>query len=503
MDAKTYAEHVKRCSLCNRKGGLILLTRYALASRDSNAPEVSEDFKVTQDGSASVALDEDTLYTQRLLDAGFVYVYDPENARSSMHRSPWQGYTSDNLGFLIPFPVPTPRDYAFSPPDRCTVPCDPWANEMVARCISVPNPDKPRTIWIGFSRTRWTQAVFKENEKEHVRDSHMRRFDLAKWWREGRHEHACSMGECDRHITEMATSIKRGSFDFSHAPLEMTRPRHNTAAMAKFVSEEPRYPATDTREAELIKKTSARPGGQEILRQARSFPKESLLRAAERQLGAENKHKAAVVALDDPAGVLMDLNVYMDFQLQRYLDEILAPNTKLGREITIAGIIENMKEGIGNDILRRCEGQARGGSFLLRYHTQDYFKQIYKKFLDDPDALEESAKRHWLKYDAKIDWDKLNASKVVFQNLLIAYDRAHTLPLAKAYVAWFNSPKFYNHMSYNHDPDDVDSGEAYATLTSHCLGSVQNKTPVLEEVIIKQLQDSVEDRTKVLARALI
>ncbi|MCL1825995.1 MAG: hypothetical protein FWG26_08700 [Betaproteobacteria bacterium] len=521
MDAKTYAEHVKNCGLCNRKGGLILLTLYGLASRDSNAPEVSGDFKVTKDGAAGVPLDEDTLYTQRFPGAGFVYVYDEENVDIFGKKAPWQGYASNELGFLTPFPIPMPSGYvhpAATAAGGCAVPCDPWAHEMQARCISVVKPDKPRAIWIGFSRTQWTPAVLKENEKESVRARHMREFDLGKWWGSGRHEHACSLEECDKHITEMAGGIKRGSFDFSHTPLAMAVSRVNVEELAKFIGKTPEYPATDTRAGELMKEVVKRPGGAQVLQKAQSTPKESLLRAAERLLGAENKHKAAVVALDDPAGILMDLNVYMDVQHQRYVDEILAPGTELGRKIAIADIIGNMKNGVKNDILGRCERQADGGSLLLRAHTHEHFRRVYGQLRDNPDMLEEAAKNRWSKYAEKIDEGKIKDSWTIYNNLLEAYDRDHTLPLARAYVKWFNSPLFASHMECSHDPANVESGLAYAAITSRCLGyelkggkqggevqfgGAQDKGPVLEEVILPQLQDCVKDKAKVLARALV
>jgi hypothetical protein len=193
----------------------------------------------------------------------------------------------------------------------------------------------------------------------------------------------------------------------------------------------------------------------------------------------------------------------MDFRQQRYQDKIAGPKTKLGREVTIAGIIESMRDGIQNDILGRAERQADGVSLLLRATTHEHHRRVFGLLRDNPDALEAAARRRWAKYDEKIDWGKLNDSKTEFQNLLTAYDRDHTLPLAKAYVEWFNSPLFIGHMDCCHDPADLESGVAYTTLISHCLGSVQNKTPVLEEVIVKQLQSSVTDKTKVLARALM
>ena len=306
MDAKAFAEHKKKCKRCNRKGLPILLTRYAIAPKDPRVPEIKDAFRVTRTlgGEAAPELGINTVYTNRLLRPGYVYIYDTENLDAKNRKTPWKGYVIDNLGYLTPFPIPTPVGYEMPATHSASEVCDAWANEMLVRCISIDNPEKPRKIWVGYSDTMWTKAVLKEHESERTRDRHMRKFDVGQWWKNVSHEHACKMEACDQHVVEMVKTVPVGLFEFSPAPLNVPRYSRDWEALAKAGNMEiSSFPFNNKEKEKKILENMGRVQQQNsgpLLAEASATPKKNLLRAAQRLLGGE-QHKAVVLALDDPA----------------------------------------------------------------------------------------------------------------------------------------------------------------------------------------------------------
>jgi hypothetical protein len=69
----------------------------------------------------------------------------------------------------------------------------------------------------------------------------------------------------------------------------------------------------------------------------------------------------------------------MDVQHQRYVEGILGPQTKLGRKITIAGIIESMRDGVENDILGRAKRQAEGLHIGRAIDWLNFWKGVIKQ----------------------------------------------------------------------------------------------------------------------------
>jgi len=428
---------------------------------------------------------------------------------------PWQGYYINHRGYYIPFPVPKGSYPIATNANENVVPCDPWASEMVARCISVIDPNKPRTIWLGFSDTQWTDDVLKENEQEAVRDRHMTRFDLGQWWSTGSHPNACPLDECDKHIMDMAAEVNRKAFEFSPAPIPNPRIAHDAQTLAALTGVKLHYPLSTAQLAEIFQKIPfikdpEQRAKAEALRGSPSTPKDSLLRAAERMLGAENKHKAAVVAINDPVGILMDLSIYIDYRAEKYVSGEFAK--KYERQITIGGIIKNIEAGIksGTKEFWTEETPKFEKKELPWYEKITYigaetteYQQRSEAYKKDPKLLEKAIDAQWEKYGKKIDPTKMKAAEQAFEADLKAFDQDHILPLVKGYVSWFQGKSFTASMECNHDPCDMNSGLSYATIVSLCLGSLQDKTPINEEIIVKQLNAGMLDKTNVLSRALV
>ena len=515
MDAKT-AEHKKNCKMCNRKGLPLLLTRYAIAPKISKAPEMKDDgvFKVTKDGTSFVPLDSDTIYTQRLLRAGYVYVYDPIRKTVDGRPNPWQGYAVNVKGYLTPFRVDDDLRYIPKIANE-DIPCDPWVSGMLARCISVETPEKSRTIWIGFSDTLWTKNVLDEHENKATRDRHMRSFNPKTWWDSEKHNHTCRLEECDKYVVEMAAGVKRQTFEFSPAPLYSLPTVYDWKTLAERADAKPDDSVSaDKRQKEALQKQYAEKyakAATEMLANP-STPKDSLLRASERLLGEKNKHKVAVVALNDPVGILMDLAVYTDYSYGNYYEKVLMKEYEEEKGMTykrclaIAGIIESIEAGIRNGTKEYWKERARRKvSYASKAaHSASYAEKGWaQNTLGNPELLKKSADARWEKYATRFDKKKIDAARNAFEVDLNAFFEKHIRPLVKGYVEWFKSDYFVASMECNHDTDNMDSGVSYATITSLCLGCMQDKALVNEEIIMKQLEASALDKNQVLSRALV
>jgi len=510
MDAKAYEEHKKNCKKCNRKGLPILLTRYAIAPTDSGAPEVNGPFKVVKDKDENIIkLDSNTVYTQRLPRAGYIYVYDSENLGERNQKAPWKGYVVDKLGYLTPFPVPTPKSYVMPDPNSGEPPCDAWANEMLARCISVVNPEKARTIWIGFSDTRWTDAVLKENSKEETRDRHMRKFNVGQWWSLVTHDHACTVDQCSKHLT--VSSKKPGAFEFSPAPLINARPIQDLETLAKLAGVKMTYPPSSLNYGvlmtKLVKEKSTKEFGNILAQTSDASAIGSLSRVAERLLGADNKHKAAIVALDDPAGILMDLASYMDYRLEEHAKKVLPKQFEweLATAASIEGIYNNYvntaKDWAPEDVV-----DQEGTNFL--YHEdkpQDYYAMMKAaEMKKNPEKAKEYARNKWKRlYDPKYDE---NARKSVPDKMLEAlkkYDKDELAPLANAHTEWFESDAYTNYMELNHDSKNIESGMCYSMVVSLCIGLTQSRGKCVAMQIRQMLHGRVDNKKDIIQRALI
>lgn len=501
MNAKEFEEHKKNCKMCNRKGLPILLTRYAIAQKRSAAPPIGGSFKVAVDpaGTPAPPLDADSLYTQRLLRAGYLYIYDEENINDVGRKAPWKGYVINREGYLTPFPVPVPPPpYVLPSPVDADKPCDPWANEALARCITILHPEKARTIWIGFSDTRWTDAVLKAHEDPETRNRHMRSFDVGQWWNAVAHEHACGLDQCATNIAELGEKISAKDFAFSPAGFIVPRYARDTETLQKLAGVQVQeYPISKKAEDKLLDSAGGKLSklqGEEQKALATALVNcnrstvQLLAHAAERLLGAENKHKAAILALDDPAGLLMDLSVYMDYALKQYMDEVIP--VKFYREITISSIIGVLKKGVieakKSEIIRESK---RKPIEMNSPNSYDAGPGNAAMLIAKPEQFEKVCNSAWDQYANKIDEDKVKAWPERVKESIESFDKEHIVPLANAYVAWFDSPLFTGNMECNHDPAHFDSGLAYTELVSLCLGGAQDKTAVGDYLMQKLSED--------------
>jgi len=511
MDAKQFAEHKKNCKKCNRQDLLILPVLQEIAPKESRSPELSGKFSVEED----ILLNKNTnlIYTLRLVRPGFLYVYDSIQKTRDGRPNPWQGYIVSNLGNLTPYTAWRCKPNMDEPP-----PCDPYNCGMLARCISIKNPEVPRKIWIGFSDTMWTMPVFDKNEKKTERERHMRTFDVGQWWTSQTHDHACSLDQCKNHVLEMAQGVDTKCLEYSTIPLNLPGSVFDANAMLQRVNEERakkgeslyplEYPVPQEKVGLLMQemvRLKIVPSRTDPFMQTLSAEKQLLL-AAERVMGEKNKHRAAVVALNDPAGILRDLAVYMDYKHAKFEANLLESNN-FQRKFYIASAIKGLETAVKNNVLEVIDEVAHSepvalmpitGGATFGYGMKVHSSNIY----NDPARLKALQDRKWERCSKKFDPAAIENTQNEYNEKLAEFDKANIVPLAHAWVSWFKSKRYVACMECNHDANDLGSGIDYAKNVSLCLGACQNKLPVIGE-ILEQLEADVTDHTKVLSRALM
>ncbi|MCL2644812.1 MAG: hypothetical protein FWD51_05050 [Betaproteobacteria bacterium] len=550
MDAKEFAKHKEGCEKCHRAGGLIMPVLCAIATKESGAPELSGQFKI----DSGISFDDggDTIYTLRLPREGFLNVFDPILKSRDRHGNvvpdPWRNFVVNELGHITPY-----TGWRGVPPARIDQepPCDPFSCGMLARCISIPEPEKPRTIWIGFSDTCWTADVFKKHENKAYRDRHMRQFDVGAWWASQTHDHACSISQCKQHIAELAGANKN-AFAFSTAPFNVPGAAHDVHAMLERINEARKqkgenplfmqYPIPQSKAGELLGEMAKL--GIVSQNPPASFPDTQIISAAGRVMGEKNKHKAAVVALDDPVGIVKDLAVYMDAKRAKFDQDLRKdPNKQYERKLHVASVIKALEASIKGgakdyweqggykETLKKVgKGYVKAAEFVGNTfppfpNLALSFNPAIKKAIDelknkgmdktaeaigrkadpyvtDPKFLEARANAKWKDYASRFNAAEVESVQKEFDAELSAFDKKCILPLSNAWVSWFKSKRFIASMECNHDANNLQSGLAYAKLVSLCVGASQDKLPVIEEMLA-QLNADATSHEHVLSRAFM
>jgi hypothetical protein len=228
----------KHCDMCHKEGLPILLTRYAVATKDvmspdkekrhityeSKAPDLTgkSGFDPFQNSGGPIPLGDKAYYTLRKLRPGFVYTYNPK-ASDAAHR--WRCYQVTETSCLLPVPLllDPPKDSNAPPADAAkpqkVSPCKPEKNGSFAACITIPTDELPEieTLWITFSDVRWTQQVIDQYEADTdgCRTKTMRPFNVKEWIEQGTpQKHIEKIEQVDQHITEYAPGIDARAFEY-------------------------------------------------------------------------------------------------------------------------------------------------------------------------------------------------------------------------------------------------------------------------------------------------
>ncbi|TJZ78715.1 T6SS effector BTH_I2691 family protein [Chitiniphilus eburneus] len=437
-----------KCKMCDKRGLPILLTRYAIAPHDSGAPEVQGGFIVTDQGGAKIELKDAAMYTQRLLRSGYLYVFDEKRNR-------WYGYFITPDGYYMPFDIPKtgPTPPAITGNPKKIVPCNPEKNGVIAGCITLSTPTEAGKVWFGFSDVEWTKTVWQRHQEASYRKLHMREFDVAKWLGSGTHRHAGGIHLHASYIAEYTPGLNKKTFAFSPAQFNQ-RTGQSKALIHDF---------------------------------------ENL-----------NRGKGVFVALNDPAGLAMDLATLMTSTLNAFMTR-----TDHHRKLTVSTAIQSIQAGI----YRHAEEEAMAdadmaqGQMLAQSNGMLLMTESGRRSYDamgkvSADTLEDYKTKAWKKYQTSYHEPERAKFQKEFDKKLGELDASYIGPLAVAHAAWMKSQRMANVFECNFDEHNTDSGQVYTSVLSLCVGATQDKQACFD-LYSEWMHGRLDDKKNLLLRGLI
>ncbi|MDT3499598.1 T6SS effector BTH_I2691 family protein [Stenotrophomonas maltophilia] len=432
----------QRCPACDRQGLMILPLRYAVANADvspvNQAPSLKAPFgNVVGKISLPTALAK---YTLRLMREGYIYVFNEKLGEAG-----WKGYTSDARGYLAEFDL-----HDENPPVAKAgnnAPCGRRAGSEMARCIAIPDahvPGRVGKVWLAFTDTPWTTEVLKKHRASaELRELNMRCIDVAAW---------ATSGTDQPHVGSLSTNLmnvaefKLGThlLDKVMQPLNQLWPLGFQGAISTF---EPAFAGTS------IPFHSAQGELPKIMDGART---------------ASRGIPLALVALEDPVGIAMDLNSQILHRARAWHDE---PLRKWKRESAQA--VTGLQRAVQNGAVQRTsEARSTSVGLLATWFPATVGSAVPGRGVGEKmehagyvgeDEAERLGKKAWDEdhltfYDAKRMTDYINRELPAER---AEFERSTIDPLDEAYVSWMRSSCYRNHFSCNFDRANMDSGIAY------------------------------------------
>ncbi|MBN3854877.1 hypothetical protein G3N59_15950 [Paraburkholderia sp. Ac-20340] len=428
------------CPFCEKKGLPILPIRYGIAPTKTFG-----DYQVTHEppdatrllGAAEVPLNvPDTVYTGRVLRAGYLYVF----YESHQH---WEAYAVDATGCLSILPLVDD-----TPPggNRFHEDCKRNASKLAnASVVTIQDPATAGKVWFGFSDAWWTKAIRDRNAglSAKERAKFMRVIDIEAWYSQGKPgapmpEHAFQIYQVDMIVAEYAMS--------------------------------------------LVDEVSA-------LGWSPFFFKDIISAAnLKTQCDALAPAKGLVLALQDPAGLAQEIPPYINarwadfskpWQRQIDLDSNLT-NLQIAVERQAETNLYDDRAKQSRDNYRQLLNS--GGS---AYMLESYRKQM-QPLLDNAqrvtltaEELEHARNDAWGKYDKLIDPGKRNGYLTGYTREADAYDKKFMRPLAEAHAGWMQSAGLSNVFEYHFDANDINTGVGFTALFGACVLGTGSYAPCL------------------------
>jgi len=301
---------------------------------ESKAPIVSDDFFLFSGKRLSSTIGDCTYYTQRVLRGGYLYIFDQNN-------DVWQSYFVTANGFLDPLPTPF-RDIEKTTtelePNK--IPCQ-AQNYARASFFTIEKPDEAGTFWFTFSDVEWTKDVFErfKNMDDETRKKNMRSFEPQKWVQSAspKHDHAARIDNLANYVADFAENVNEDAFYFSPSAcnqIVMSRsgfPIKNAFPLIarcgnKFYELESNRDDPDhllMTQEEMDAKVPAMGAALYrwkkgiVLKEGTSLKKIS---ASQQIINACKKISThgVILALDDPAGIAMELATLMDHRVEAF-----------------------------------------------------------------------------------------------------------------------------------------------------------------------------------------
>ncbi|WP_354677517.1 T6SS effector BTH_I2691 family protein [Cupriavidus plantarum] len=512
MNAPTPLPEAPKCPFCDKEGLPILPTRYAVCKPSprlrTQPPKLDPQFGGGVNDVAKLT-DTTSQYTLRLLRGGYLYTFNEK-------RATWGAYVVTDAGYLYEFDFNDP-----SPPlpDQIEFSCMRKGDAVIARCITVKDAHVAGKVWIGFSDVLWTEEVKKRHRKESWRRKHMRCLDIAAWRAGGGQDHAAPMADAERLVAEFTVT---GS---ATERAEEESARQEAAKRGE--------PSSDALEIVVISYPAYGFSPHTFDGQKEQVP--DLLTWAEK---AAKPYRPMMTALWDPVGIVSELDPLMS----SHFDNFLYEDNDRARKMAVSSAIQSIRESIGNlaeiEYMRRANqdaddmaiyggdpkmagamnpggggaGAMAAGKLLSEWVWGDKVKNHYKSMEEAfrmvaPETLDRIHADAWSRYQTRIggkmryDEAARAAFQKSFDDRLLKFDNEIILPLANAHKAWMTSQAMANVFEANYDEADAQSGEAYVTAVTICVGNTQDKKPCFD-LYSEWLQGDPTDKRNLVMRAL-
>lgn len=484
-DAGTSADY---CPNCIQFGFPLLLARYAVARADADvrrpAPALQAPFG---SGAQDIALPaSEARYTLRLLRGGYVYTFNEA-------RDEWRAWQLNDHGDLSPFDI---RD-STPPPQNDDAParCSRHGSAMMSKCIIVPDAQWGTTLWLAYSTAPWTAKVWRRHQAAGYRQRTMRRIDVAGW---------AASAAPQPHMASLYQALEQVA-EFHLVDSYPALPRTPDASSLPRVNVLPGFHAL---EHSLSGHTQYSQLQVDLLRaQARL--------AARQQLPDQPLSVApALVALDDPIGIIADLNQLAVARLLEWENE---PERAAKRQsaAAITALREAIHNGAMEDELHRKRTSAMVGKGLLgvfggRAASQELSRSM-PLWTDDVFAVEDEeevlrlGRKSWKKYRKHLrDGEAYERwLKETYATEQSAFYSAHVAPLDDAYVAWLSAAAFKQHMVCNFDSTCATTGVLYQETVTALLQDATSRGTVFQYVLDCMENDDPLDPEAILLRAQV
>ena len=476
------------CPNCIRFGFPILLARYAVARTDAEvrrrAPPLQAPFG---SGVQDIVLPaSDAQYTLRLLRGGYVYAFNET-------RDEWLAWQVNEHGDLSSFDI---RDT--SPPpqnDHAPASCSRHGRAMMSKCIVLPDAKWGTTLWLAFSAAPWTAKVWRRHQDAAYRQRSMRRIDMAGWVGSGKPQpHMAGLYQALDQVAEFhlvdTYSILPKTPDATNLPRMDVLP--GVHALAHSLSGRVQYAQ---HQLDLLR-------AQARLAARQDAPDHPLAVAP------------ALVALDDPVGIIADLNQLAVTRLLEWENE---PERAEKRQsaAAITALREAIHQGAVEDEVHRKRTSAmvgRGivGVFGGRTAAQELSRSL-PLWTDDVFAVEDEeevlrlGRKSWKKYRKHLRGGNAYARwlKNTYLDEQDRFYQKHIAALDDGYIAWLSAAAFKQHMVCNFDSTDTTSGILYQEAVTAMLQDATSRGKVFAYVLEQLENGDPLDPESILLRAQV
>lgn len=442
------------CPNCITFGFPILLARYAVARADQEvrrpAPALVAPFGA---GVQEIALPAgDAHYTLRLLRSGYVYAYNEA-------RDEWLAWQVNEHGDLSAFDI---RD-AHPPPQSDDAParCSRHGSTLFAKCIVVPDAAFGTALWLAFSTAPWTPRVWRRHRDATYRARTMRRIDVGQW---------AASTAAQPHVAALYQTLDQVA-EFHAAVADRPVPHTPDLTNLPTVTVLPGVQAFEHSLCQPIHYGRA---------QIDLLSAQARLAARQVTPGHPLAVAPALVALDDPVGIIADLN---QLAIARILEWENEPERQEKRQsaAAISALQAAIRQGALEDEAHRRGRNARLGRSVVTVlggsTASDQLARPLSAWTDDVFAVQDEAEvvalgqASWKKYGRHLRDDDGHA-RWLTQTYAVEQQRFYEQNIAAlddAYIAWLSATPFRLHMTGHFDSANTTSGVLYQEVVTTLL----------------------------------